>query len=159
MSHTIVGIVLAVLLSATAHAQVPPPHAYQPSAEERELLEHGEITDGQKTGGGVTALFVGFGVGQAIQGRWLERGWIFTAGDLAATALLVAGPIVALSYDCNAACMHRGEALFLGGGLLTLGFRIWQASDAFVVPARHNARVRELRRRFGVTASGVALRF
>src|SRR5215813_5168447 len=117
MPHTIVGIVLAVLVSATARAQVPPPYAYQPSAQERELLEHGEITDGQKTGGGAAALFVGFGVGQAIQGRWLERGWIFTAGDLVATALTVAGPIVAFSYDCNAACMRRGEALAVGGSL------------------------------------------
>jgi hypothetical protein len=159
MSHKILGIVLAVLVSATAHAQVPPPHAYQPSAEERELLEHGEISDGQKTGGGVTALLVGFGMGQAIQGRWLERGWIFTVGDIAATAAMVAGPIVAFSYDCNAACMHRGEALILGGSLLSLGLRIWQTTDAFVIPARHNARVRELRRRLDLTANGIALRF
>ena len=127
--------------------------------ELNELLERGEISDGQKTGGGVAARVVGFGVGQAIQGRWLERGWIFTAGDLAATAMMVAGPILAFSYDCNAACMHRGEALALGGSLLALGLRIWQASDAFVVPARHNARVRELRRRLDVTANGIALRF
>jgi hypothetical protein len=71
---------------------------------------------------------------------------------------MVAGPIVALSYDCNAACVHRGEALAIGGGLLALGLRIWQVSDAWVVPARHNARVRELRRRLDATANGASCR-
>jgi hypothetical protein len=46
-------------------------------------------------------------MGQAIQGRWLERGWIFTVGDLGATALLAAGVNTVFGHDCDTACMSR----------------------------------------------------
>ena len=39
-------------------------------------------------GGGAAAIFVGFGTGHVIQGRYMEKGWIFTAGSL---MLLIAG--------------------------------------------------------------------
>ena len=39
-------------------------------------------------GGGAATIFVGLGTGHAIQGRYMENGWIFTAGGL---MLLIAG--------------------------------------------------------------------
>ena len=36
--------------------------------------------------GGVLGTLPGFGIGHAIQGRWKEKGWIFTAGELTAAA-------------------------------------------------------------------------
>lgn len=146
MSHLAIAILLAT--AVTAHAD--------PTPAERALLDRGEIST---TTGTVTAAFFGFGTGQALQGRWLERGWIFTLGDAGATALMVTGMTKVWSYDCNLGCQHRGEAVFIAGGLLALGLRIWQATDAYVVPARHNERVRELRRRFAVTPTGVAINF
>ena len=32
--------------------------------------------------GGVLGVLPGFGIGHAVQGRWKDKGWIFTAGEL-----------------------------------------------------------------------------
>lgn len=176
---------LAALLvcSATAYAQpgasppqpqppppppgygVPPPYQYQPgyaypaqlTPEEHELLLDGEISDGAHIGGGVAAIFVGFGVGQAIQGRWSERGWIFTLGEGASVAAIIAGAIK-IADDCigdvNGNCNEdddgNGTALLVGGLLGYTVFRVWDIIDAFSGPGEHNRRVRALKYRLGI---------
>src|SRR5262245_1563028 len=63
---------------------VPPPYGYAPttlSSEERSLLEHGVIPDEQIIGGGLLAMFVGCGTGQAVQGRFTDTGYIFLLGE------------------------------------------------------------------------------
>src|SRR5687767_14647149 len=67
----------------------PPPHQYQPgvqypvalSQDDHDLLMRGEISDGEHAAGAIASIFIGFGSGQAIQGRWSDKGWIFTLGD------------------------------------------------------------------------------
>jgi hypothetical protein len=169
---------LAVLLacSATAYAQpgaappqppppppnygVPPPYQYQPgyavqlTPEEHELLLDGEIPDGAQVGGGLAAIFIGFGVGQAVQGRWGERGWIFTLGETATVAMMIAGA-VRIGDDCidSTGCKDddtNGTALLVGGLLGYTAFRIWGVVDAFAGPSEHNRRVRALKYRLGI---------
>src|SRR5215211_7901978 len=60
------------------YAQPPP---VQLTDDEQELLDKGYITPGKYVGGGITATALGWGIGHAIQGRWLDRGWIFTLGE------------------------------------------------------------------------------
>src|SRR5262245_49064669 len=137
---------------------VPAPYAYQPppqqimlTEEEHKLLEMGEISDGKHLGGGLAAVFFGYGVGQAVQGRWSDTGWIFTLGEGAATVAFVYG-FVDMFANCpiDGPCNNdRGAALFLGGLLAYGVFHVWEVVDAFVVPPRHNRRVRELRARLG----------
>src|SRR5436190_11246957 len=82
-----------------------PPQPYQPAyaipltRDEYALLARGEISDGAQLGGGLAALFFGFGTGQAIQGRWGDTGYIFTLGEGATTALMIAG-MVRMFEDC-----------------------------------------------------------
>src|ERR1043165_10125455 len=72
----------------------PQPYGYQQpplnarlTVDAQWLLERGFISDGEHLGGGLAALFVGFGVGQAVQGRSGRKGWIFTVGGLGANAV------------------------------------------------------------------------
>ncbi len=174
--RTVAGSVLALLVWNVAHAQpgapppppqgyppppqgyaVPPPHAYQPqpvqlTAEEADLLARGEISDAAHAGGGLAALFFGFGIGQAVQGRWSDRGWIFTVGESAALFALLYG-IAAEIEDCfgpdDACTGDEGDGLILVGAIGFSVFRIWETIDAFAAPPSHNARVRELRLRTG----------
>lgn len=130
--------------------QPPPPYSYQPVAvqvtpDEHALLQRGEITDIAHVGGGMANVFLGFGIGQAIQGRWSEKGWLFTLGSAASIAAIVVG--VTQSFE------EGGDdvpALFIAGYLSFLVFHVWGAVDAFVEPPKHNRRVRELKMRLGM---------
>lgn len=140
----------------------PPPHQYQPgyaypaqlTPEEHELLLDGEISSGAHIGGGVAALFLGFGSGQAIQGRWSDTGWIFTVGEAASIAAMIGG-VVRTVDDCDTVdetdCDHSdGPALIVVGLVGLTVFRVWEIVDAFSGPADHNRRVRELKWRMGI---------
>lgn len=150
--------VLLVSQVAVVHAQPgAPPGETQLvlSAEDAELLESGEISDGEHIGGGIAAITIGLGVGQAIQGRWHETGWIFTVGELATITIATIG-IGETFHDCpifgdQSRCgSSNGPGLFLGGMFGYAAVHIWGIVDAFAAPPAHNRRLHELRRRLGV---------
>lgn len=145
---------------------VPAPYQYQPppvqlTAEEQELLMKGEISDGEHLGGGLAALFLGFGIGQGIQGRWSDRGWMFTLGDLASVTMMFYG--ITRTVTCADGTDHSGIACrsdagagwLIGGALAFTGLRIWQTIDAFAVPPDYNSRVRMLRMKAGYRPMGM----
>lgn len=173
----IVALVL-VMLVGVAHAQPgagqppppptypqqypPPPQQYQPgyaypaqlTPEEHELLLDGEISSGAHIGGGVAALFIGFGSGQAIQGRWSDTGWIFTVGEAASIAAIIGGAVRTVD-DCDSVgetdCDHSdGPPLIIVGLIGFTVFHVWEIVDAFSGPAEHNRRVRDLKWRMGI---------
>jgi hypothetical protein len=174
----IAAVIVAMLMgSSTAYAQPgappppppnyppPPPYQYQPAAnypappltaEEHELLLEGEISDGARVGGGIANFFIGYGVGQAIQGRWSDTGWIFTLGEVASMAVFISG-VFRTFDDCtnsigeNTDCDHSdGPPLIILGALGAGVFRIWGTIDAFSGPSDHNRRVRDLKFRLGI---------
>ena len=92
MRVTLLVTALVAVLAGSAAAQPgltppsyayagPPPLSLQLTDDDVKLLNRGEISDDRWLGGGVASVLVGFGVGQAIEGRWGETGWIFTLGE------------------------------------------------------------------------------
>jgi MFS family permease len=144
-----------------AQPYAPPPQQYQPqpvqlSADDHALLQQGEISDSQHIGGALTSLFFGFGIGQAVQGRYSETGWIFTLGEAASIGLLIYG--LAESFDdcfgiddtgCNNGSNNAG-AMIATGLIGLIVFRVWEVVDAFGGPPKHNRRVRDLKMRLGI---------
>jgi hypothetical protein len=132
----------------------PPAHQYVPlqlSSEDQKLLAQGEITDGQHVAGAAVAIFFGFGIGQAVQGRWSEAGWIFALGESASLAALIIGAIKTIDNCFERTCNNTDGELLLWGGLIGFSvFRVWEVVDAFIAPPKHNRRVRELRMRLGM---------
>lgn len=125
---------------------------YQLTLDEQYLLSRGYISDGAWLGGGLVNLFFGFGLGQAIQGRWSERGWIFTLGQGGSFALMLYG-VTKFASHCDVddeTCSARGLAPFVTGILGFTVFYIWGAIDSFAAPPEHNRRVRDLRMRLGM---------
>jgi hypothetical protein len=161
MTRRWIVITAALAMSLPAFAdppRIPAPYEYQPPGalpalddSDRAVLEQGEISVNQQTGGEVAAILLGFGVGQAIEGRWLELGWMFTVVDTGGAALETAGVLQVFSRGCNRACQNRGLEMAGGGFLVELGSRILQSWDAFTAPEAHNRRLRELRARTGLT--------
>jgi hypothetical protein len=146
---------------------VPAPYAYRPRApitvaltqDQQELLARGEISDAQYLGGAAASLLIGFGVGQAVQGRWGDTGWIFTFGELGGIVAVVAGA-TQFAQDCVATSQSSctggngtaapGIGLIIGGALAIVGLHIWEVIDAFVGPPSENRELRELRGQLGM---------
>ncbi|MDB4957633.1 MAG: hypothetical protein JWO36_5202 [Myxococcales bacterium] len=136
----------------------PQPYAYQPpprtialSSDDQDILERGEISDGEYIAGGAVSLFFGFGAGQAIQGRWHDTGWIFSLGEAASVAALLWGVGVAFQ-DCAQTDVcdgHRGETQIWVGAIGLAGFRVWEVIDAFSGPPEHNRRFHQLQDQLG----------
>lgn len=162
MRALVCGVIVG-LLATVARAQpgqVPPPYAYQPApapvmltAEEQELLLDGEISDAQHAGGVIAAVFAGFGIGQAIEGRWSEKGYIFTVGEGITSSIFIYGFFETVMYcignETNNKGCSRGPELMIAGALGDAVFRIWGVIDAVTGPGEHNQRVRALRMRVG----------
>jgi len=145
------ALVLFALLFGlhTAHAQ-PGQSPEQLTVDDQALLAHGYISTGQQIGGGLTAMMFGFGLGQAVEGRWSDTGWIFTLGDSAATLAFTVGLFSAIECT-NLSCPNAGRGFLLmalgaGGGAV---LRLWGTVDAVIGPQLHNRRVRDLRARLG----------
>jgi hypothetical protein len=127
------------------------PYPYPPvqlTAEEHQLLAEGGISLGQHAGGVAANWLFGFGIGQAIQGRWSDTGWIFTLGEAAGITLIVAGAVRSC-FGCEGGD-NDGAALVIGGAIGYVAFHIWSIVDAATGPANHNRKVRALKQRVGL---------
>jgi hypothetical protein len=147
--------------------QQPQPMRVQLTVDEQWLLSRGYISDGEHIGGGIASLFIGFGVGQAVQGRWGQKGYIFTIGELASFGAMIYGMVELMSactdnFDdpyadssCNESKERRGGVMMVGGLIGISVFRIWEIVDAFAGPSEHNRKLHALKMRLGMQDSYV----
>lgn len=82
----------------------------------------------------------------------MDKGWIFTVGELASIAVLFSGVgdcwnSAISSYDsCNSGAIYLGAMGFVG-------FRIWEIVDVWAAPPEINRRYHELKSRMEPRAS------
>ena len=101
------------------------------------------ITNGQYIGGGVVSLFVGYGIGHAIQGRYMERGWIFTAAELGVLSVFIGSLVYSLKDLKSGDTIeyvtdimdHAAKPLSLISLLAFVGVRIWEVVDVWNLPS------------------------
>jgi hypothetical protein len=174
--RTIVVVAMLAAVASTARAQPgnppPPPPVYAPSpppppaygypqqpvgltADEQRILARGEISEGEHFGGVLVGFFLGFGSGQAIQGRWSDTGWIFTVGEAASIAAILVG-VDDIFDDCiDDNCNNDGNGgLFAIGIIGLVGFRVWEIVDSVAGPSSHNRRLREIHMKLGYSQPG-----
>ena len=118
---------------------VPPPL----TRRELALLERGPISGTRHVAGAAISVMPGLGLGHIVQGRWKERGWISTLGELVACGFIA---VAASESDLDTNVV--GALAITGWGGL-IGLRVWEVQDAVSGPKRHNRKVRELRARLG----------
>ena len=92
---------------------------------------------------GVVGL-LGFGIGHAIQGRWLERGWMFTAGSSLVVVGIVGSGVLSSSKSSSSrrSGSPRGLADFASFVSLLLVpslpiFHIWGVVDTWWLPSHY----------------------
>ena len=104
------------------------------------------ISNGLYIGGGVASIFVGFGIGHAIQGRYGEKGWIFTVADLVAiggyftSVVFLAGDVMDAAEageTISAGTVKKKGGLALGFLAAMVGVRIWEIIDAWMLPSHY----------------------
>lgn len=86
------------------------------------------VATGKYITGGVLGSTIGFGIGHAVQGRYEDKGWIFTATESAGLVLLIAGcSSTKRNSDGDKECSNPGLSAV---GLITLiGFHVWEIVD------------------------------
>ena len=92
------------------------------------------VATGKYITGGVIASTVGFGIGHGIQGRYAEKGWIFTASQVAGLGMAIAGfsncdDEKQADGSTKTKCSNNGLG-FVGVGVL-IGFHVWEIVDAW----------------------------
>jgi len=107
------------------------------------LLHEGEMSMPRYLVSGAIGAYVGFGTGHAIQGRWLENGWIFTSGELATGMLGFAHLIGCGSNHSSDPSCGKASVLLTA----FIGFRLWEIFDVWYQPYAHDQKVRELKKR------------
>ena len=138
--HAVLALFVLLAVTAPSAAQpgaspTPGPGPQNPvelTPEERELLAEGEIDNVRHYGGGIVAYAFGFGIGQAIQGRYTDTGYIFTIGEAGSAVAFIAGIDPCVDED---SC-----TLLIVGAVSLIGFRIWEIADAFAGPEGTTAR-------------------
>lgn len=120
------------------------------SEEDKKVLRIGEISTVRYVTGGLLGTYpVGLGIGHAIQGRYRDTGYIFTAGELASAGVVIVGALGCLSRPDTSngtwECSNVDEFLIVGGIVSYIGFRIWEIVDVWAVPPFHNKKFRNLK--------------
>jgi len=131
----------------------------QLTPEENEILEEGRISRQRRVAGGLIGTTIGFGLGHVATGEYLERGWVFTLGELgtAFTGLLGFGIALGdgLSNLCESSNCHRsdhgalGPTLMLAGGIGFAAFKGWEIYDVWSRPLEHNRKYDEIQKKIG----------
>ena len=125
-------------------------------SEQRDHLSQDEIfktiPQDRYFAGAAAGAFLGFGIGHAIQGRWKERGWIFTAGEIVSIAValyfyeqgkkevlfLSSSPLYLDSYGISTGGPFvSGSIPFVLSLAAFMGFQIWEKIDIFLLPSHY----------------------
>lgn len=93
------------------------------------------------TVGALVGTFLGFGSGHAIQGRYAESGWKWTAGEVATFGTMIAVSNSEcsgrnISTDPNTEPGRCASAWPTVAALGWIGFRVWESIDLFRYSAR-----------------------
>ncbi len=116
--------------------------------EEEKILSIGEISTPRYVIGGILGTYpIGLGIGHAIQGRWSEDGWIFTAGELGSASVLFFGLLGCVDQVFKRDnCSDVENAMIVTGLIGFVGFRIWEIVDVWAKPPAYNHKYRDLKK-------------
>ena len=95
--------------------------------------------------GGVISILPGFGIGHAIQGRWLEKGWVFTLVPTLSVVVGFGSKVFSRKIDRLIQIKYRdfqdddfgNYVVAVTTLLVVIPFHIWEIVDAWVLPSNY----------------------
>ena len=135
---------IALVVGMASVARGEPLHA--PPGLTAPAQPEDDVSEIQQIVGPPTAAFFGFGLGHVVEGRWHEKGWIFTLGESVALAAIV---YASANIECTSHCEMVGPAMVTG--MLGIGgLRIWETYDSVEGARAKNRRVMQQRMMLGL---------
>lgn len=128
--------ILKVNLTLAKETRVPKTSLSLLTSEEVKILNIGPLENPRYITGGVLGTSIGFGLGHIVQGRWQEKGWIFTLGESASLITALGAGTLCITRnissnvftgeddDYSLACWITNLAL-----ASFVGFKIWEGVD------------------------------
>ena len=104
---------------------------------ERDKTNKKTLYTAQYVIGGLVSIFPGFGLGHVIQGRYMERGWIFTAGTLLTWIGIRRLNRVSSRRVVRFGSFYDSDSKISSRDLLVAGlflFKIWEMTDIWILP-------------------------
>ncbi len=99
------------------------------------LNDAAALAQGRYVNGAILGTVIGYGTGHAVQKRYRDIGWIFTAGDATFTALSVVTAGICVANQIQHHDCHQQEAIsYVASGSL-IAFRTWEIVDLWATPA------------------------
>ena len=97
------------------------------------------ISQGRYIVGGVAGIFPGFGIGHAIQGRYSDRGWIFTTGSVLIPVSFYMTIFfgTASGYQPDNKFLLSATYASLGLIFIGMGIKIWEMVDVWLLPSHY----------------------
>jgi hypothetical protein len=124
-------LVLTFLFSLYAFADSPSGSASEPTSDEH-------IGVARYVVGGILGVYPGFGIGHAVEGRYKERGWIFTVGEGVSALFVAIGGVDCVVNDALSGQSNCNSGLLELGVIGFFGFKIWEIVDVWAIPpSRH----------------------
>lgn len=105
------------------------------TSDEIRILKTGPLENPRYITGGILGTTLGFGVGHAIQGRWQNKGWIFTLGESVSLVTLVGAGAWCVTSSAARSFGGEDESTSFSCILTTIsatsfiGLRIWESID------------------------------
>ena len=96
--------------------------------------DYTSMTQGQYIAGGILGALPGLGIGHVIQGRWFEKGWIFTGTQLGLYYLT----LISFAYANTTTGYIDSFLIFVPFYLFAaLGLKVWEAVDVWSLPSHY----------------------
>jgi hypothetical protein len=89
------------------------------------------VSTGKYITGGVLGSTIGFGIGHAVQGRYGERGWLFTMTEAVGTGMMILGCNDRKDRDGDGEKECNNKGLVAAGLVVAIGFHIWEIVDVW----------------------------
>lgn len=128
---------------------------YLLTAEEKQVLESGEIGTTRYVISGISSIYLGLGIGQAIQSRFKKTGWYFLTADLISGIVILGEAFgngfgsmicsVAGGSNCESNAEKSNKAKIASAIFVTS--RVLGIIDAWYGGYQHNKEVRHLKQK------------
>lgn len=127
---------LAICFSAlSSYAQDENSKSSNNSSSSSEDSDRVPVSTGKYITGGVLGSTLGLGIGHGVQGRYGEKGWIFTATEVPALVVMLVGAAQCQKDKDDGVrtdCTSSQKSMIVGGYAAFLGFHIWEVLDVWL---------------------------